>query len=166
MDSNKIKALLEKYFDGNTSLEEEKTLKNYFKQDQIAPDLEAYKGLFGYFTTEQKVQLSPGFDARLKEKIHPPLQHKGIRTLQFSWMRVAAAVLLLVAVFFTARQWQQTIPQHTTVDWSKYESENPEDAYEATMAALALVSKKMKTGEKETLKGLGKIQQVNQEIHN
>jgi hypothetical protein len=165
MDSNKINALLEKYFEGTTSLEEEQTLKNYFQQDDIAPELKAYKGLFQYFTAEQDVLMSSDFDARLLEKLDPPVQQKGVRTMDFSWMRIAAAVLLLVAVFFTARQWP-TEPAQTSVDWTQYESENPEDAYEATMAALALVSKKMQTGEKETLKGLGKIKQVNQEIHN
>ena len=164
MDSNKINALLEKYFDGASNLEEERILKQYFQQDNIAEDLLPYKGLFQYFEVEQEATLSADFESRLMEKIQAPPVHKGIRTMQFSWMRVAAAILFLVALVFVVRQWQPGVDKN--VNWSAYEADNPEEAYEATMAALALVSKKMNTGEKETLKGLGKIKQVNKEVHN
>ena len=39
MDYNKIKMLLEKYREGETSLGEEKELKAYFNSDQVAEDL-------------------------------------------------------------------------------------------------------------------------------
>ncbi len=38
MDLKKMKALLEKYYNGDTSIEEEKILKNYFERDDISED--------------------------------------------------------------------------------------------------------------------------------
>lgn len=46
MESDKIEKLLEAYFDGNTSLEEEKALQEYFNSEKIAEHLQQYKPIF------------------------------------------------------------------------------------------------------------------------
>ena len=47
---NSIEKLLEKYENGETSLREEQQLKEYFAQEEIQPQFEAYKPLFMYFS--------------------------------------------------------------------------------------------------------------------
>ena len=54
MEFNKMEALLEKYFEGETSIAEENELKNYFFSSNVAPNLEQYKPLFGYFAEAKK----------------------------------------------------------------------------------------------------------------
>lgn len=45
----KIELLLEKYFEGETSLQEEKELQEYFNSKQVDASLEKYKPMFAYF---------------------------------------------------------------------------------------------------------------------
>ena len=55
MDYNKIKTLLDKYFEGKTSLSEENLLSEYFNQsDDIHPDFEYAKDMFQYFKKNQE----------------------------------------------------------------------------------------------------------------
>ena len=46
MELFKIEALLEAYFEGNTSLAEESMLRDYFKNDEVAAGLKQYQPLF------------------------------------------------------------------------------------------------------------------------
>lgn len=49
MELAKIEALVEQYFEGQTSLEEEQLLETYFAGDQVAPHLAPYAKLFTGF---------------------------------------------------------------------------------------------------------------------
>ena len=53
----KIDALLNKYFEGETSCEEEQWIRNYFSNEKVPEHLLCYKSMFAYFdneiTTEQ-----------------------------------------------------------------------------------------------------------------
>lgn len=53
---NGINNLLEKYFNGLSSTEEEKVLKNYFKGTGILPEHEIYKPLFTAFNSEKQIK--------------------------------------------------------------------------------------------------------------
>jgi len=55
MDFKKIDNILNKYFEGLTSLEEEKILKEYFASDNIAEEHYPYKAMFNYFEQASSV---------------------------------------------------------------------------------------------------------------
>jgi len=42
MDHSTAEQLLHRYFEGNTTLEEEARLRDYFRGDDVHPDLKAY----------------------------------------------------------------------------------------------------------------------------
>lgn len=54
MDSNSIEQLLETYFEGETTLEQEQQLRQYFTGTDVAPHLEAYVGMFCAFAKAQQ----------------------------------------------------------------------------------------------------------------
>jgi len=57
-----VKELLERYFNAETSLEEESFLRSFFSQEHIPAELEHWRQLF---TTEPDEKLSDDFDARI-----------------------------------------------------------------------------------------------------
>lgn len=66
MDYKYINQLLNRYWEGETSLEEEDILRAFFSQDNIPTELMRYKPLFSYEADEAKRDvLGDGFDARL-----------------------------------------------------------------------------------------------------
>ena len=127
MELNRIETILEKYFQGETSVSEEIELKNYFSSSNVAQHLEQYKPLFGYFS-EAKEQ-------EFKQTI--PLQAK---KLNVAWLSIAASVVVLLGIstFMYLHQ-----PQEPN-DLGTYDS--PEAAFEATQKALSMLSKNVNVG--------------------
>jgi hypothetical protein len=73
MEHTMIKALLEKYWLAETTVEEEKALATYFRGPDIDPELAPFGDLFAYFEEETRIEtaLTPGagFESRILERI-------------------------------------------------------------------------------------------------
>ena len=84
MDYKYITQLLERYWEGTTSLEEEQILKAFFSQKDIPAELLRYKPLFDYQTAEPRQDvLGDDFDERILSLINEPTPVKAhIITLQ------------------------------------------------------------------------------------
>jgi hypothetical protein len=78
--------LIEKYFEGLTTLEEEQCLREYFRKDTIPAELESYKAIFQFFTSERD---AIGTNS-------PRLHEKKSRKIYLRWASVAAAACLLL----------------------------------------------------------------------
>lgn len=63
MDPKKIEQLLERYFEGETSLEEEKILRNYFTAEDIPDHLASYRAQFQYINELSQSVASDDFNA-------------------------------------------------------------------------------------------------------
>ncbi|MEX1383107.1 hypothetical protein [Lutibacter sp.] len=81
-----IEKLLEKYLDAETTIAEEKELKTYFSGDNVAPHLQEYQAMFGYFSTNKNERFTKTI--RLKSQ-----------KMNWKWLSVAASVVLLVSVY-------------------------------------------------------------------
>jgi hypothetical protein len=130
MEFNKMEALLEKYFEGETSIAEENVLKNYFSSSNVAPHLEQYRPLFGYFTEAKKQKLTS----------EVPLISKNRKV---AWLSIAASVAVLMGV--------GTYTYFNNMDAAKESKElgtydDPEEAFEATQKALAMLSDNVNVG--------------------
>lgn len=66
MNTEKIEQLLEKYFEGETSLEEEKQLRTFFRKDDIPDRLKSYRGQFGYIVELRRSEPGREFDPMQK----------------------------------------------------------------------------------------------------
>ena len=64
MELNNIESLLEKYEEGQTTLQEEAQLKHYFTTETVAPHLEVYRSLFAYFVSGYAAFLPKTFTSR------------------------------------------------------------------------------------------------------
>jgi hypothetical protein len=148
MDSNNLEALLNKYWNCETSLEEEQQLKEYFKNENIPEQLKEAASLFRYFEQQKKKSLNDvAFDSAILAKTASG--KKGIvRTLMFNSMRIAAGLAVLVmAVWFIRKEVRLTTPQEVVDTY-----DDPKLALEETKKALLMISKSFGRAEEETKK--------------
>lgn len=127
MELDKIEILLEKYFDGETTIAEENELKIYFSSSDVAQHLEHYQGMFGYFSAakEQKFEQELPLKTKARNKV--------------AWLSVAATIVILLGMFTF---FNQNISQ--SQDLGTYD--DPEKAFQETQKALNLLSKNVNVG--------------------
>ena len=89
---NRIDELLEKYFAGITSLQDEKELKNYFSGNNVVPEHQKYVSLFQAFEREKEIKMS-----KIGTKTVKKVSLR--RRIILIYTSVAAACLLVVLVF-------------------------------------------------------------------
>lgn len=156
--------LVEKYFKGETSLEEEAELNTYFNSGQIDSKHQIYQPLFQYFKKEQEVEVSKGFDKKLFEKI----ENQGAKVIQLrSFRRRLLRVAAVAVVFFAAYLFfnKPAEPTPPVVDWSAYEIHDEQLAYEETVKALKLLSSKINKGKKKTVDEVSKSEPVSKYLN-
>lgn len=96
-----MKHLIDKYFNCETTLEEEQLLRDYFAGDEIEASLQEYAPLFRYEQQQNEEQLSADFDQRLMQLIQeqPVVKARTITLRQrFAPIMRAAAVVLFVVL--------------------------------------------------------------------
>ena len=103
---NNIDELIEKYFEGQTSAEDEAALRHFFTSDDIPENLAMYKPLFAYFDDEiNKTEVANANKKRFKKENEDRYENKN-RKIQTSkrfvlWLSGAAAcAAILVGIFF------------------------------------------------------------------
>lgn len=110
MDYKYINQLLERYWNGETSLEEEQILRSFFSQICVPEELAKYRPLFNYEQTETKTdRLGDDFDERIMSMIDEPQEIKvkaqPIRISQrFAPLFKAAAMVAIVLTLAQAAQ--------------------------------------------------------------
>ncbi|MCZ8230500.1 hypothetical protein [Flavobacterium sp.] len=135
MELYKIEELLEKYFQGETSIAEEKELTNYFSSSNVAQHLEQYQPLFGYFSLA-KERMNP------KEVTEWPTQKE--TTSKPVWWSLAASVVILLGIGMYVYSTNETKTSVASNELGTCDS--PEEAFKETQKALALLSGHVNTG--------------------
>jgi hypothetical protein len=137
MNYNDIRQILDRFYDGETSLDEEKRLREFFNQNEVP---EGFRDEKLMFQTLYEAQLEEVLDQQFDEKILNRIEHASSRVtrmrLIYSLSSVAAVAILLLAVwmggFFNPQP-------YGTID-------NPQLAFAQTRKALQKVSKNLNKG--------------------
>lgn len=126
MELDRIENLIEKYFEGETTIAEEKELQTYFSSEDVAQHLDQYKAMFGYFASakEQKFEQKIPFLAKKRN---------------LAWLSIAASIVVLLGMF-TFYNYNMSQNQ----DLGTYD--DPQKAFEETQKALNLLSKNVNVG--------------------
>jgi len=138
MDYNKIKALLDKYYAGEASSEEEAELREYFKKEDVAPELEPEKQMFNAYSAMRKEsQPEEGMNDELlnliEEKWQHETTHKFRETLKWT-LSAAAGLTLLIGTYLMYYNSSKKINDTYL---------NEQEAYLATKQVLFYVSETM-----------------------
>lgn len=90
----KIDELLNKYFEGETTCEEERELRSYFTEEQSIPEqLKMYRSFFTSLDAEVKAHHDTGIKEKKAKRTSPSL-HRLFYTLG----TIAAGVILLIGI--------------------------------------------------------------------
>jgi len=125
MELRKIKQKLEKYFEGQTSLQEEKELKHYFSSQNVAPELLPYRSAFAYFSQEKTTLSSKKF------VLYQKLSFK-------KWLSISASVVVLLSIGFFMQQ---------SEDLGTFD--DPEIAFIETQKSLHLIAENLNKGKEK-----------------
>lgn len=128
MELNKIDSLIKKYENGETSLQEEQQLKQYFLEDRIAPHLEIYKPMFSYFSKSKQ------------EKLATPLVLESRKTLNYKWLAVAAAIAIMFGLYFK----EPVVHSYNNYVYGTYNT--PEEAFKEVTTQLTMISNHFNKG--------------------
>jgi len=157
MKSKEIKCLLEKYFKGTSSREEEVKIRSYFRNSAHIPeDLQKEKAIFDYFETEKQATADVDFGS-ITDK-HTDSSSKK-RNLIFLFSGIAATMLLLAGLFLF--QSPEPSEEKVYVVINGEPVQNKELAIEQTKEALSIVSENFQKGTKE-LEHLAKFHEAKQ----
>ncbi len=132
---SQIDKLLQKYWNGDTSLEEEQVIKSHFKSN---PSLNNESHYFRYLANQKSV------------KYEKPKAFNKKKT----WVSVAATVtvgIITAALVFN------------DANKDPFAIEDPEKALQATKEALMMISSELKQGQNHTLE-LTKINKAKEEL--
>lgn len=165
MDLDRIERLLAKYWECETSLEDEKELRAFFSQPNVPEKLRSVAPLFEFYEEElQSKALDSAFDEKvLNELQQVPAEKEGkVRKLFYDLARVAAVgLIVLTATYFIREQYLEDRNEPYLADTF----EDPKEAFEETKKALMMISKNFNKGRKEAKK-IGVFSDAQKKISN
>jgi hypothetical protein len=153
MNKEELNRLLEKFYNGESTEEEEDLLKSFFSEDRIPQGFDSEKALFSYYSSSVIIpEPSADFESRILKRIdESDSRQKSERNRTFAlWiMSTAAGFLILVASYFFFADKEGL--EDTFND--------PEIAYAETIKILMNVSAQLNKGTR-SLEPVGIIKEV------
>ncbi len=131
MELTKIEELLARYEEGNTTLSEERILKDYFTKEEVPSHLNEYQSLFS-FTVKARTTT-----------FNKAVPYKG-RKKRYAFVGIAASIIIAIGLFVALNNPAEELEQHQlgTI-------EDPEEAYLKAKETLLLVSGALNFGQEE-----------------
>jgi len=158
MDSKEIGQLLEKYWNCETSLEEEQVLRSFFNGSNVPDQMKDAAELFRFFESERQRSLSENFDHDVMRSVKKTERKaKVISMVRWAQVaRIAAGVVVMVAAGYFVRN--EILKSKDQAQIVKDTFTDPKDALAETKKALMLISKSFGKAKE----GAGKINLFNE----
>lgn len=151
MNTSVIEDLLARFYEGNTTLEEEQALREFFRRMDVPAHLKSHQQMFTYFSDKScEEQNDPGFEQKmtllLTGKTEPDVVRMNPARIRLRYvLSIAATILLMVGIFITFQyEVRQSGKMAGKVDL--------EIAYSNVNEALLLVSGNLNCGMKQAEK--------------
>jgi hypothetical protein len=152
MDSKQIGQLLEKYWNCETSLEEEQQLRTYFNGTGVPENLKEAADLFRFFESERQRSLNDNFESEVTQAMKK--SDRGAKVVSMvRWVqvaRIAAGLFVVVAASYFVNKEIEKKETGTITD--------PKVALEETKKAFMMISKSFN----KARDGAGKINLFNE----
>ena len=139
MKTEEVKQLLQKYFDGESTIEEEKSLESYFSSENVNEEVKKYSGFFEGISELSRAEISDNIEEDLMSCLIE--KQSGEKTkYRRIWQAIsgiAASIIIIAGGMLLFRQNEQ--PFKDTFD-------NPQIAYAYAEQTLGYISTKYNKG--------------------
>ena len=164
MDYKYIEQLLERYWQCETSLEEESELRSFFSEEEVPAHLLRYKELFVYQTVQQEAGLGKDFDARILAQVEAPVVKAKHLTMVGRFMPLFKAAAVVALILSLGNVAQHTFFADEAVDY-KYDAykdtyDDPEVAYKQVSSALMMLSEGINKSQDQVVRDSVKVEPV------
>lgn len=112
----KIEELIERYFEGQTSCEEERELRRFFTSENVPEHLQVYRSLFTCLEQEAKA-----FREESTLTVKAPSRH---RRFIYMMSGMVAGILLLIGIAGTKQYLHVTPENYVIIDGKQYTDDN------------------------------------------
>jgi hypothetical protein len=139
MELKEIQQLLQRYFNGESTDTEERTLEMYFQSGEVAKEVKEYAEFFGGISELTKVADDPSIEDDIMDYILEN-EHREKTKYRSMWKMVtgiAASIIIVLGSFLVYQEQQK--PFDDTF-------ENPDEAYAYATQTLQFVSGKYNKG--------------------
>jgi len=160
-----LREMLERFYRGETTLEEEKKLQDYFSTAKVPvefiPDKELFQGLG---SGDKTVPVPGDLNQRIIASIDQA-ERKAVRTRRislFSLSGLAAGLLIMIAVYLFFIRQDDSHALLAANEWTDT-YDDPVEAYEEARKAMMYVSAKLNDGTKE-LRHIGQVQKTTEPL--
>lgn len=155
MDYKYIEQLLERYWQCETSLEEESQLREFFSKREVPARLLRYKDLFVYQQVQQRVGLGDDFDARMLAQVEVPVVKAKRLTVAGRFMPLfkAAAVIALILTL-------GNVAQHTFTAGEEESLMAGDTIGKQVSTPSVALSDELKVGEKSLADSLNRVREI------
>ncbi len=146
MDLKRIKVLLEKYYSGESTLDEENILREYFNSEVVDSELIADKDIFLYQSQENaKSDDMPDISDQIWDTLKD-IDSKNVQTkksVNYLYLRIAASIIILMGSYYLLRN--EVFNKEQDIQFSDT-YDNPEIAYQQAKETLLYVSAMLNNG--------------------
>lgn len=171
MDYKYIECLVERYFRCETTVEEERILRDFFRQEEVPQQLAQYKPLFAAIVSESEQTVPDSFDQKLALRLQSIQQesastnadnnndikqnNKRVRKVRFvrfnrslsPFYKAVASIALIITVGVTSsKYWSSKDTEPVNYNYSSYQDtyNDPQVACEQVTGALKDLSDALK----------------------
>ena len=145
MGYNRLKSLLDKYFEGLTSVKEEEEILHHLEQSgELPEELEKVKRYFNFLQSQKQEKSVLTYENFLGDYSNKTKQRQ--KRSRYYLIGIAASVLILVGIFFI-RQPEKDKKVYAVINGQPVTNEKI--AYKETKNALSKVSSELNKGNEE-----------------
>ncbi len=149
--NTELNHLIEKYWAGETSRQEEGQIRSYLNSGPVAEEHEELKELFDFFKSERQISLTQELDMSF---VTPPTKNR-MRFLYPKLFAIAASFIILISVSLFLFQ------DNSSMYKNKYtELEDPEEALAIIMEALGFLSNNYEKGSEPMTKYIKNLEKT------
>jgi len=139
MDNSEIKNLLEKYYSGETTIEEEKALKEYLLSDDVASEFASEKEIFlSLSQAELSIEIPEDLNDNLSKMIDNLDKKSSPKRIKLNFfIKYGAAAVILVALVLVTFLPERKMPQNIYTANVKMSEEEAMAMFEESMMLMS-----------------------------